>query len=220
MPKKPQIPFPGRRVGLLGGSFNPAHRGHRHISVEALKRLNLDAVWWLVSPQNPLKSTDDMDALPKRLKSAQKTADHPRIWVSDLECDLGTQYSADTIARLQRRFPDRQFVWLIGADNLVQMPAWRNWHKIFTSIPVAVFARPNYSHKALAGLAARRYRNARLGERSASLLAATAPPAWVFFQTPLEPISSTAIRFLRDKKRAQKKAGENSAGSSKKRSGI
>lgn len=197
-----QTPFPGRRIGLLGGSFNPAHKGHRHISVEALKRLKLDAVWWLVSPQNPLKSTKGMDALPERLQSAQKAADHPRIWVSDLECELGTRFSADTIAQLQNRFPNRQFVWLIGADNLVQMPAWRHWHKIFTSIPVAVFARPNYSHKALAGLAARRYHKARLRERSASLLAVTAPPAWVFFQTPLEPISSTAIRFLRDREKA------------------
>ena len=197
--KNQQISFPGHRIGILGGSFNPAHKGHRYISVEALKRLKLDAVWWLVSPQNPLKSAEGMDTLPERLESAQQVASHPRIWVSDLECELGTRFSADTIAQLQHRFPYRQFVWLIGADNLVQMPAWQSWHKIFDSIPVAVFARPNYSHKALAGLAARRYRKARLRERSASLLAATAPPAWVFFQTPLQPVSSTAIRFLRDK---------------------
>ena len=194
-----QISFPGRRIGLLGGSFNPAHKGHRYISIEALKRLKLDAVWWLVSPQNPLKSVEGMDTLSERLKSAQQAATHPRIWVSDLECELGTRFSADTIALLQHRFPYRQFVWLIGADNLVQMPAWQSWHKIFDSIPVAVFARPNYCHAALAGLAARRYRKARLRERSASLLAATVPPAWVFFQTPMQPISSTAIRFLRDK---------------------
>jgi nicotinate-nucleotide adenylyltransferase len=198
-------PFPGRRIGILGGSFNPAHIGHLHISIEALKRLNLDAVWWLVSPQNPLKSTKDMASLEDRLQSAQECADHPRIWVSDLETELGTRYSADTIACLQRRFTDRHFVWLIGADNLAQMPAWRNWHKIFASIPVAIFARPNYSHRALAGLAARRYRKARIKERSASLLALTSPPAWVFFQIPLEPISSTAIRFQQNEDSARNK---------------
>jgi len=201
-----QIPFPGQRIGLLGGSFNPAHKGHYHISVEALKRLKLDAVWWLVSPQNPLKSLEGMAALPQRLKSAQQAAIHPRIWVSDLEGRLGTRFSADTIEQLQNRFSRRQFVWLIGADNLLQMPAWRNWHKIFNSIPVAVFARPNYSHKALAGLAARRYRKAQLRERSASLLPIMAPPAWVFLQIPLEPISSTAIRFLQDREKLQKTA--------------
>ncbi|MFL2687847.1 MAG: nicotinate-nucleotide adenylyltransferase [Alphaproteobacteria bacterium] len=206
MSQNHQLPFPGQRIGLLGGSFNPAHKGHYHISVEALKRLKLDAVWWLVSPQNPLKSVEGMEALPQRLKSAQKAAVHPRIWVSDLECGLGTRFSIDTIERLQNRFSRRQFVWLIGADNLVQIPAWQNWHKIFNSIPVAVFARPNYSHKALAGLAARRYRKAQLREQSASLLPIMAPPAWVFLQIPLEPISSTAIRFLQDRKKSQKRA--------------
>ena len=206
MSQNNQIPFPGQRIGLLGGSFNPAHKGHYHISVEALKRLKLDAGWWLVSPQNPLKSLEGMAALPQRLKSAQQAAIHPRIWVSDLEGRLGTRFSADTIEQLQNRFSRRQFVWLIGADNLLQMPAWRNWHKIFNSIPVAVFARPNYSHKALAGLAARRYRKAQLRERSASLLPIMAPPAWVFLQIPLEPISSTAIRFLQDREKLQKTA--------------
>lgn len=201
-----RLPFPGRRIGLLGGSFNPAHRGHRLISVEAMKRLQLDAVWWLVSPQNPLKPVKGMEKLNKRLTSARKTADHPRIWVSDLERELGTQYSVDTIAALQKRFGDRQFVWLIGADNLEQMPRWRRWQDIFAAIPVAVFTRPSYSHRALGGLAAERFRKARLKERHAALLADTAPPAWVFLHTPLEPISSTAIRFLRKQKEARKKA--------------
>lgn len=203
-----RIPFPGRRIGLLGGSFNPAHHGHRLISVEAMKRLQLDAVWWLVSPQNPLKSAEDMATLESRLKSARETADHPRIWVSDLERQLGTQYSIDTIQRLQRRFSSRQFVWLIGADNMVQMPAWRHWRDIFAAIPVAVFTRPSYSQRALAGLASERFRKARLKERSAALLAVTAPPAWVFLHTPLEPISSTAIRFLRKQEQAREKASK------------
>ena len=206
MSQNHQSPFPGQRIGLLGGSFNPAHKGHYHISVEALKRLKLDAVWWLVSPQNPLKSLEGMATLPQRMKSAQHAALHPRIWVSDLEGRLGTRFSADTIGQLKNQFSRRQFVWLIGADNLLQMPAWRNWHKIFNSIPVAVFARPNYSHKALAGLAARRYRKAQLRERYASLLPIMAPPAWVFLQIPLEPISSTAIRFLQDREKLQKTA--------------
>ncbi|HAT35779.1 MAG TPA: nicotinic acid mononucleotide adenylyltransferase, partial [Rhodospirillaceae bacterium] len=168
-----RIPFPGRRVGLLGGSFNPAHRGHRLISVEAMKRLNLDAVWWLVSPQNPLKPSKGMEKLEKRFDSAIEVAAHPRIWVNNLESEMGTQYSVDTIAKIQQRFSDRRFVWLIGADNLKQMPDWRRWEKIFNSIPVAVFTRPSYSHRALGGLAAERFRKARLKERQSSLLADT-----------------------------------------------
>jgi nicotinate-nucleotide adenylyltransferase len=200
--------FPGRRIGLLGGSFNPAHIGHRLISLEALRRLKLDAVWWLVSPQNPLKPTDGMASLVKRLEAAQDFADHPRIWVTDIERKLGTRYTVDTLHALQKRFPARHFVWLMGADNLTQFPAWRNWQEIFASIPVAVFARPTYSLRALAGRAARRYRKARIRQRDAGQLAVMAPPAWVFMQTPLEPISSTAIRYIEQRKKARNEADE------------
>jgi nicotinate-nucleotide adenylyltransferase len=184
----------GRRIGLLGGSFNPAHPGHRHISVCALRVLGLDQVWWLVSPQNPLKSTDDMAALSDRQASARAAARHPRILVSDLETRLGTRYTADTLRALDRRYPRTRFVWLIGADNLTQMPHWRQWRSIFARMPVAVFNRPPYSLRALSGQAAGRYRRARLGAERAGHLAAARPPAWLFVFNQLHPASATAIR--------------------------
>lgn len=183
-----------RRIGLLGGSFNPAHDGHRHISLIALHRLGLDEVWWLVSPQNPLKPTKGMASLARRMASAQAVARHPRIRVSDIEQRLGTRFTVDTVRALKRRYPDVAFVWLIGADNLSQMPAWKSWQTLFRLVPVAVFARPTYSLKALAGQAARRFAANRLPERQARRLAQHQPPAWVFLRIRLHPASATAIR--------------------------
>lgn len=183
-----------RRIGLLGGSFNPAHDGHRHISLQALKRLRLDEVWWLVSPQNPLKSRADMAPFDMRIDSAKKVADHPRIRVSDIERGLGTTYTADTLARLNRRFPNLRFVWLMGADNLAQISRWNRWTRIFNTVPVAVFARPTYSLGALSGRAARRFNRERIKESRASRLADMRPPAWVFLHTPLNATSATALR--------------------------
>ena len=197
--KNCRFPFPGRRVGLLGGSFNPAHRGHRLISIEAIKRLRLDAVWWLVTPQNPLKKCNNSAKLQERLKYASKFANHPRIWVTDVERKFGSQYSIDTIKWLKRKFPTRKFVWLLGADNLSQMPLWKDWPKIFDSIPIAVFNRPSYCHQALAGLAAERFRRSQHREQYARFLIDTAPPAWVFIHTPGDPISSTAIRLVQNR---------------------
>ncbi|MBT4905881.1 MAG: nicotinate-nicotinamide nucleotide adenylyltransferase, partial [Rhodospirillaceae bacterium] len=129
----------GRRIGLLGGSFNPAHDGHRHISQLALARLGLDEVWWLVSPQNPLKSEAGMAPFESRLESADRIACDRRIRVSALEAELGTRYTADTLKALQNRYPAARFVWLMGADNLVQISRWRAWTQIFKTIPIAVF---------------------------------------------------------------------------------
>ncbi|MGQ9366883.1 nicotinate-nucleotide adenylyltransferase [Azospirillum sp. ST 5-10] len=187
----------GLRVGLLGGSFNPAHAGHRHISVYALRRLRLDQVWWLVSPQNPLKSAADMGTLAERLASARAAARHPRIVPTALECDLGTRYTADTLAELTRRFPRTRFVWLMGADNLRQIPRWQHWTKIFRMVPIAVFSRPTYSLSALGGVAARRYARRRVSEQRVRELAVMAPPAWAFLRNPLHPASATAIRRAR-----------------------
>ena len=189
----------GRKVGLLGGSFNPAHDGHRHVSLLALKLLGLDYVWWLVSPQNPLKSTRDMASLEERLVSGQLVARHPRIVVTDIECELDTRFTAQTLAGLHRHFPRTRFVWLMGADNLTQIPRWQNWTRIFASTPVAVFSRPPYSLSALHGKAAQRYRCRRVGQNRARGLPAMEPPAWVLFQNPLHPASATEIR----KRRAQ-----------------
>jgi nicotinate-nucleotide adenylyltransferase len=181
------------RVGLLGGSFNPAHEGHRYISLEAQKRLELDQVWWLVSPQNPLKTRAGMAPLAERLARARAVAHHPRIKVLDLEARLGTRYTIDTLRRLVL-WPGHRFVWLMGADNLVQLPRWRQWRAIFATCPVAVFERYPYSHHALAGPAARGFAGARLSEPRAAELLATDPPAWVFVRLRPHPASATAIR--------------------------
>lgn len=186
--------YGGRIVGLLGGSFNPAHEGHRHISLEALKRLGLDEVWWMVSPQNPLKSAEEMASFDNRLARAEVVADHPRIHVTGIETLLGTTYTADTLNALKRRFPDICFVWLMGADNLIQIPKWRDWNRIFMEVPIAIFARSSYDSRALFGLAARRYARARVPQNRARTLAGLKPPAWVFLAIRRHPASATAIR--------------------------
>ena len=201
----PLHPMPGvprdttRRIGLLGGSFNPAHEGHRHVSLEALRRLGLDEVWWLVSPQNPLKPERGMAPLNQRLAAARRLARGPQLRASALESALGTVYSADTVTALVRRFPRCRFVWLMGADNLVQISRWKNWETIFRTLPVAVFDRPSYSLRALAAPAARRFAGQRLPEAAARSLADRKPPAWVFVHQRLNPQSSTRIRAGRAK---------------------
>ncbi|RMF08334.1 MAG: nicotinate-nucleotide adenylyltransferase [Alphaproteobacteria bacterium] len=186
--------FRRMRIGLLGGSFNPAHTGHRHISVEALNRLGLDEVWWLVSPQNPMKSGRDMASLERRLRHARRVAAHPRIRVMDLEKALGTRYSVDTLGALSSLMPATRLVWLMGADNLLTLHLWRRWEAVFRAVPVAIFDRAPYSIKAAFAKAAQRYRRFRLGEDQASGLADRHPPAWVFVHCPRHPLSATAIR--------------------------
>lgn len=182
------------RVGLLGGSFNPAHDGHRFIAMEALRRLGLDEVWWLVSPQNPLKPTRGMAPLAERAAGARRVAAHPRVRVTTIEARLGTRYTADTLAKLRRRFPRTSFVWLMGADNLDQISRWRAWSSIFRNHPVAVFDRAPYSYRALASKAARRFARNRLPLRKAPVLAGSEAPAWVFLPIRRHPASATAIR--------------------------
>ncbi len=184
----------GARVGLLGGSFDPAHEGHLHLSREALKRLALDHVWWLVSPGNPLKNTDALPTVSERLDAARRVARHPRITVTDMESQLGTRYTIDTLAALQRAAPTVNFVWLMGADNMATLDAWKSWQAIMRRVPVAVFDRPGYSLDALQGVAARKFARARLPEGRANVLANTAPPAWVFVPATRHPASATAIR--------------------------
>ena len=178
----------------MGGSFNPAHEGHLHISRMALQRLALDEVWWLVSPQNPLKPRTGMAPLATRLGAAAEMARHPRIRVTDLERRLGTRYTVDTLRALRRRHRDCRFIWLMGADNLLQMPRCKSWTAIFDMVGIAVFARPNCSLKALSGQAASRYARFRLPESAASQLGTGKPPEWVFLTVRLHPASSTAIR--------------------------
>ena len=183
-----------RSIGLLGGSFNPAHDGHRMISLIALKRLGLDEVWWLVSPQNPLKPVGGMAPFADRLANAQTVANHRRIKVSDIELRLGTHYTRDTLKRLTARRRQHDFVWLMGADNLIQFPKWEGWKEIFDTVPIAVFDRPTYSFRALAGIVATRYAGSRIPERNASGVARRKAPAWVFLHSRLNPVSATEIR--------------------------
>jgi nicotinate-nucleotide adenylyltransferase len=186
--------LPKGRIGLLGGSFNPAHQGHLHVSHEALKRLGLDEIWWLVAPQNPLKPTAGMGELPTRIAAAKALAKHDkRIRVLDLEARLGTHFTADTLAALQKRWPRIDFVWLMGADNLAQIRQWKNWRSIFARVPIAVFARPTYCHKALAGLAAQRFSRARV-IRETRRFGEIRPPVWMFLPVKLDFHSATAIR--------------------------
>jgi nicotinate-nucleotide adenylyltransferase len=185
------------RIGLLGGSFNPAHEGHLAISREALKRLRLDRVWWLISPQNPLKPSAGMASFRERFASAQALARRdPRILCSDLEQRLATRYTVDTLEWLQRH-GEQRLVWLIGADNLLQLPQWRHWGRLLAMVPIAVFDREPYSHRAVVGRVARRYAERRLAERDAPALAERRPPAWVFLRLRRHQESSTAIRRQR-----------------------
>jgi len=182
------------RVGLLGGSFNPAHAGHLELSRLAIRKLELDQVWWLVSPQNPLKSEQGMAPLQKRIADAEKVADDARINVTGIEAELGTRYTADTLVALKETFPTARYVWLMGADNLVQIHKWRDWSRIFHTVPVAVFARPTYSLRAEQAKAAKRFARSRIPSYKAARLADKKPPAWVLFKRPLNPLSATQIR--------------------------
>ena len=182
------------RVGILGGSFNPAHKGHRHLAQVALQRLRLDQVWLLVSPGNPLKKADGMAPLAERLASARRIADGRRVIATAIERQLGTRYTADTLRALRRLFPRVHFVWLMGADILAELPRWRRWTGIARAVPFAVVPRPGYNHRALAGQAARRLRGAWRPAREAPVLADDAPPAWTFLPASQNAISATALR--------------------------
>lgn len=181
-------------VGLMGGSFNPAHDGHLHVARMAFSRLGVDEVWWLVSPQNPLKPHDGMAPLPERMESARRAARHPRIRVCDLEHRLGTRFTADTLVELRRRCPRTRFVWIMGADNLIGFHRWERWSLIFHCAAVAVFDRPSYSLRALASRAAQRFARFRVPARAARTLAGRRLPAWVFLHTRRHPASATRIR--------------------------
>jgi nicotinate-nucleotide adenylyltransferase len=186
-----------RTVGLLGGSFNPAHEGHLHISLQAIKSLGLDAVWWMVSPQNPLKSARDMAPLSKRLDYARGVAQHPKIHVTDIERQLGTQYTLDTIRALQQRFPRTTFIWLMGADNLANCHHWKNWQEIFKALPVCVLDRPPRHGSLRAVPAMERFRQYKIPQEQAFRLKGMGAPAWVMVRMPLNALSATAIRNRR-----------------------
>jgi len=185
---------PGMRVGLYGGSFNPAHEGHAHVAETARKRLRLDRVIWLVSPQNPLKSRHETASLASRMAGARRMANDRAMIVSDAETKIGTRYTIDTLRLLRARFPGVRFVWLMGADSLADFHRWRGWTQIMREVPVAVVSRPWISLKSRFSPAARRFGRARLPSRRAALLPQARPPRWVFLRGPLNFQSSTALR--------------------------
>jgi nicotinate-nucleotide adenylyltransferase len=188
---------PGMTVGLMGGSFNPAHDGHLHVARMCLKALGLDRIWWLVSPQNPLKSAADMAPLATRLASARTLAaasGDPRIIATDIETRLRTRYTIDTIKALQRIHHDVHFVWLMGADNMLQFPRWANWRDIADRVPIAVYPRPGFTLKARLSPAASLLKPVTLDTSDSRLLAHLPAPALVFLQGREHPASASAIR--------------------------
>ena len=184
-----------KRVGLLGGSFNPAHKGHRGISLAAMRALGLDEVWWLVSPGNPLKDAADMAPLGVRLASARAMSRHAPIRATDIEARIGTRYTVDTLRRLVRLYPKTRFIWLMGGDNLAQFHRWRDWREIARTMPIAVIARPGYGHAARAGPAMGWLRRWQLPPDQAKSWTMWRLPALVLLQFRPDPTSATAARL-------------------------
>lgn len=189
----------GQRIGLLGGSFNPPHEGHRHVAETAIRRLDLHQVWCLVTPGNPLKDTSGLASLENRVAATRQVMRHPRIRVSAFEADAGLRYSIDTIRHLTSRRPAARFVWVMGADSFVDFDRWRKWQAIFEMLPVAIVDRPNSRHEPLRARAARRFERFRLPEADCARLPDLMPPAWVFLHGPLHWQSSTILRKSRQK---------------------
>ena len=185
---------PGMRVGLYGGSFNPVHDGHVHVAETALKKLRLDRVIWLVSPQNPLKQRHETAPVKERMAGVRARARGPAMIISDAETRIGSQYTIDTVRVLRARFPGVHFVWIMGADSLAGFHGWRGWTQIMRELPVAVVSRPWISLKSRFSPAARRFAHARRPSQAAKRLARTTPPTWVFLFGRFNFQSSTALR--------------------------
>jgi nicotinate-nucleotide adenylyltransferase len=188
---------PGMRIGLFGGTFDPPHEAHLAASLLALKQLDLDRVWWLVTPGNPLKDTRGLAPLPDRMAKARALASHPRIDISDLEAGIGTSFTYETIVYLRARCPGVRFVWIMGADNLRSFHRWQRWRGIAALVPIAVVDRLGPSLYATASAAGHALRRYRLPDAEARSLPNRRPPAWVYIHGLKSPLSSTALRALR-----------------------
>lgn len=184
----------GQKVGLFGGSFNPPHLGHLHVTEQALRRLELDWIWWLVTPGNPLKDHSQLAPLADRIAACEALAAHPRIVVTAFEIDLPTSFTADTLALTRTRNPDARFVWVMGADNLAQFHRWERWEQIAQTMPIAVVDRPGSTLALHTAQAARVLSRYRVDEADAAGLAFQRPPAWTFLHGPRNHLSSTALR--------------------------
>lgn len=190
-----ELPYaaPGQVIGLLGGSFDPAHAGHAHITREALKRFGLDRVWWLVSPGNPLKAQGPAP-LDVRIAQARRVMAHPRVEVTGIEARLGTRYTAQTLAAIRTLYPRQRFVWLMGADNLAQFHLWQDWRGIAQTVPMGILARPGQRIAARMSRAATLLAPYRIAGTDSRLLAHARAPAWCFVNVPMVDASSSAIR--------------------------
>lgn len=185
---------PHQRIGIMGGSFNPPHEGHRIVAVTALRRLKLDRLWWVVTPGNPLKSTRGLASLGERMDACRALAKDPRMAVTGFESALSSPYTAQTLEFLRLRNPHTCFVWVMGADNLASFHRWQRWRQIARTIPMAVVDRPGWRLKALASPTAHAFCSRRLPEALAAQLATATPPAWVYLTTRLSLLSSSDIR--------------------------
>ncbi len=188
------VASPGQRIGIMGGSFNPPHEGHVLITQTALRRLRLDAVWWVVTPGNPLKSHNDLPSLDDRMTACRAMMHQPRVRITGFEQALGTPFTAATIAYVQRRYPLVHFVWIMGADNMAGLHRWQQWRSIVARLPVAVVDRPGWRHRAVASVAARSHARAFVPDHRANTLATRRAPAWTLLGGPLSNLSSTALR--------------------------
>lgn len=191
---RPPHAYPGQRIGIMGGTFNPPHDGHRIVAETALRRLALDQIWWAVTPGNPLKSNGGLPPLANRMAAARRFARGPRMKLTAFERELGTPYTAATLAFLKRRFHGVDFVWVMGADNLASFHRWQHWRRITGLMPVAVVDRPGWRLKSLAGPAASALSRHRVPERFARLVAGMPAPAWTFLTSRLSELSSTKLR--------------------------
>ena len=180
--------YDGLRVGLFGGSFNPAHEAHQQLALRALQALDLDVVWWMVSPQNPLKSTDNMAPLADRMASVHRQMVGPHMIATDIEAQMGTQYTADSIAQLRQLFPRTHFTWMMGADSFRTFHQWDNWQSIPRMVPMAIFARPPQQLRSLTGFAAQTLRQYRVQRLTGAV------QEWRYVMMPLNPLSATEIR--------------------------
>jgi nicotinate-nucleotide adenylyltransferase len=190
---------PGLRIGLFGGSFNPPHAGHRLVTLTALRRLKLDRIWWIVTPGNPLKDTRQLSPLDERIAAARRLMPEPMVDITGFEAGIGTRYTLDTLRYLKRRCPGVRFVWIMGADNLLQFHRWQGWREIARLMPIAVVDRPGATLKATASRAAQALSHVRVSERdllgqSVSKLAKR--PRWTFIHGPRSTLSSTILRKM------------------------